>query len=164
MIPFKLIVSSITSRVVPAISDTIARSSRNKAFNKVLFPTFVLPTIATGTPFLITFPKEKDLHKRVSNSSIFPAIRLNSERSANSTSSSEKSSSNSSKEVICNNSARNFINSAEKPPFICFRAIRCDAAEEEAIKSATASACDKSIFPFRKARCVNSPGVASRAP
>ena len=36
--------------------------------------------------------------------------------------------------------------------------------EEEAIKSATASACDKSIFPFRKARCVNSPGVASRAP
>ena len=43
-------------------------------------------------------------------------------------------------------------------------AARWETAEEEAIKSATASAWDKSIFPFKKARCVNSPGVANRAP
>ena len=38
------------------------------------------------------------------------------------------------------------------------------AAFDEAITSATASACDKSILPFKKARWVNSPGNAGLAP
>ena len=38
------------------------------------------------------------------------------------------------------------------------------AAVDEAIKSATASALVRSIFPLRKARMVNSPGFAVLAP
>ena len=45
--------SSIVSRVGPAISETMALSSFNKAFKRVDFPTFGSPTIATGIPFLI---------------------------------------------------------------------------------------------------------------
>ena len=52
--------SSIVSLVVPAISLTMARSSFNKAFSKVDFPTLGSPTIATGIPFLITFPTAKE--------------------------------------------------------------------------------------------------------
>ena len=164
VIPCRLIVSSMTSRVVPSISETIARSSRRRAFSKVLFPTFVFPTIATGIPFLSTLPKEKESHKREIKVSIPTAMERSSERSANSTSSSEKSSSNSSNEVTRKSSIRNFINSSEKPPRIWFSAILWAADEDEAIRSATASACDRSILPFKNARCVNSPGVAKRAP
>jgi len=52
--------SSIVSRVVPAISLTIALLSFNRVFNKVDFPAFGLPMIATLTPFLITLPKAND--------------------------------------------------------------------------------------------------------
>ena len=38
------------------------------------------------------------------------------------------------------------------------------AAESEAMRSATASACVRSIFPLRNARLVNSPGSAGRQP
>ncbi len=58
--PSILITSSITSRVVPAISETIAFSSFSILFNNVDLPTLVCPTIATGTPFLITLPKSND--------------------------------------------------------------------------------------------------------
>ena len=53
-------VSSIVSRVVPAISDTIARSSFSKALSKVDLPALGFPTIATGIPFFKTFPTEND--------------------------------------------------------------------------------------------------------
>ncbi|MNS85744.1 hypothetical protein D3C72_1196180 [compost metagenome] len=62
--------SSMVSRVVPAISETIARSSFNKAFSKVDFPTFGSPTIATGIPFLITFPTANESIKRFKTNSI----------------------------------------------------------------------------------------------
>ena len=50
------------------------------------------------------------------------------------------------------------------PPFNWFIATRCEVSEREAIRSATASAWLRSIFPFRKARSVNSPGLASLQP
>ena len=50
----------MVSRVVPAISDTIARSSFSKALSKVDLPALGFPTIATGTPFFKTFPTEND--------------------------------------------------------------------------------------------------------
>jgi hypothetical protein len=40
--------------------------------------------------------------------------------------------------------------SLEKPPRICCIAIWWEAALSEDIRSATASACDKSSLPFRK--------------
>ena len=47
----------------------------------------------------------------------------------------------------------------------CARAAARAAASPRAlIKSITASACVRSILPLRKARCVNSPGAAIRAP
>ncbi|MNZ01335.1 hypothetical protein D3C78_179520 [compost metagenome] len=50
----------MVSRVVPAMSETMARSSFKKAFNKVDLPTFGFPAITTGTPFFNTFPCSKD--------------------------------------------------------------------------------------------------------
>ena len=46
----------MTSRVVPGISDTIARSSFNSVFSNVDFPAFGFPAITVGTPFFMTFP------------------------------------------------------------------------------------------------------------
>ena len=54
--PFRLIYSSITSRVVPGISVTMARSCPSSAFNKLDFPTFGLPAITTRRPSRIIFP------------------------------------------------------------------------------------------------------------
>ena len=88
-------VSSIVSRVVPAISETIARSSFNNVFNKVDFPALGLPTIAVFTPFLIAFPNLKDKANLVTKSDTVLTKVTNSVRSANSTSSSAKSNSNS---------------------------------------------------------------------
>src|SRR3712207_7257764 len=55
--------SSMVSRVVPAISETMARSSFSKAFNRVDFPTLGFPAITTGTPFLITRSEERRVGK-----------------------------------------------------------------------------------------------------
>ena len=59
-IPPIAISSSTVSLVVPAMSETIARSSLRSALSKVDFPTLGSPTIATGIPFLITFPTAKE--------------------------------------------------------------------------------------------------------
>ena len=59
-VPFILKDSSMVSRVVPGISDTIALSSHNRALSNVLLPLFAAPTIATGMPFLIAFPSLKE--------------------------------------------------------------------------------------------------------
>ena len=56
--------SSIVSLVVPAISDTMARSSFKSALRSVDLPTLGSPTIATGIPFLITLPTAKESIKR----------------------------------------------------------------------------------------------------
>lgn len=54
-----VVVSSMVSRVVPSMSDTIARSSPNRALRSVDLPTLVLPTIATGIPDFKTLPAWK---------------------------------------------------------------------------------------------------------
>ena len=46
----------MVSLVVPGISETIALSSLIMLLSKVDFPALGLPTITTGTPFLIAFP------------------------------------------------------------------------------------------------------------
>ena len=165
VMPCKFIVSSITSRVVPWISLTMAFSSFSNAFNKVDFPTFVSPIIATGIPFLMAFPTLKECANRAMTCSIWAASSFSSLRLANSNSSwSLKSSSNSINEVKCSNWLRSSASSLLNPPRIWLIAKRWLAEEEEAIKSATASAWLKSIFPFRKARWVYSPGNADRHP
>ena len=141
--------SSMTSRVVPAISETIARSSFSSLFSSVDFPTFGAPTIATATPSLIAFPKAKELRRRSISPPMRSIVSRSAVRSANSTSSSEKSSSSSSSEVSCSSLSRSPSSSSEYPPRIWFVASAWSARDEEAIRSATASACERSIFPAR---------------
>ena len=164
VIPWILIVSSIKSRVVPAISETRARSSFKRAFNSVDFPTLGLPTIATGTPFLRILPSWKELLNVSILCWISSSMALRRLRSANSTSSSLKSNSNSRRDTSSSNWARNRANSSEYPPRICREANMREALLSEAIISATASACDRSIFPAIYALSVNSPPWAIRAP
>ena len=115
--------SSMASRVVPAISETMAFSSFSKVFNRVDFPTLGSPIIATGIPFFMAFPKEKESIKRLSTKVICATNSLNFVLSANSTSSPEKSNSNSIKAAKSNNCARNSFNSFAIPPRICWMAI-----------------------------------------
>ena len=61
----------MASLVVPAISETIAFSSFSNAFNKVDFPTFGSPTMATGIPFLKTLPIAKESINRFKTEVIF---------------------------------------------------------------------------------------------
>ena len=65
---------------------------------------------------------------------------------------------------MCSNCSLSVSSSREKPPRICDMAMRWVASLLEAMRSATASAWERSIFPARKALLVNSPGVAMRAP
>ena len=156
--------SSIVSRVVPAISDTMARSSFNKAFSKVDLPAFGLPTIATGIPFLSTLPTEKEATNCVIVCFIWLRSALKLSLSAKATSSSAKSNSSSISEAKLSNSPRRVSISEAKPPRICCSATLCEASESEAIRSATASAWLSAILPLRKALLVNSPASAKRAP
>ena len=101
--PLMVKLSSIVSRVVPGIWETIARSSSRSAFNNVDFPTLGLPIMATGIPFLITFPSLKESVNRVtSDFNSVSKLRI-FDRSANSTSSSLKSSSSSRREANSTN-------------------------------------------------------------
>jgi len=156
--------SSTVSRVVPGISDTIARSSSSSMLSSDDLPTFGLPAITTGMPFLITLPS---LNEEISLSTIFlilMTVSVIANRSANCTSSSLKSSSSSIREAKVISSFLSFSIPSEKPPRNCVAARRCDAAESAAIRSATASACERSILPFMKALRVNSPGMAGFTP
>ena len=55
-IPSRLILPSTISLVVPSISVTIALSSFNNKFNKLLLPTFGLPTIVVVIPSFKILP------------------------------------------------------------------------------------------------------------
>ena len=54
--PFKVILPSTISLVVPAISVTIALFSSNNLLSKLLFPTLGLPTKATVIPSFKILP------------------------------------------------------------------------------------------------------------
>lgn len=139
-IPSMFRVSSMVSRVVPWMSETIARSSPRRAFNSVLFPVFVAPAIATGTPFLIALPRRNESTSLVTCAMMAESSESSLDLSANSTSSSLKSSSSSIRETSSRSSERMSRSSDEKPPFIWLNAMRWAAAFCDEITSATASA------------------------
>ena len=87
VMPWMVVVSSITSRVVPCISLTMARFSPTNWLSKVLFPTLVLPTIATGTPSFMALPDANELQSRSMCLLISSAKANSASRSANSNSS-----------------------------------------------------------------------------
>ncbi|MNL43028.1 hypothetical protein D3C87_1655190 [compost metagenome] len=154
----------MVSLVVPAISLTMALSSFSNALSKVDFPAFGRPAITVLIPCLITLPSSKERISLFSTKVIFPISSCNWSRFANSTSSSAKSSSSSIIEAKWISCSLNTFSSVLKPPLSWFIATWCAAAESDVIRSATASACDKSSPPFKNALKVNSPGLAAEAP
>ena len=122
------------------------------------------PAFLPLTPFLMALPSVNESERRLMTRSISLARSVSFSRSANSTSSSLKSSSSSTSEANVSSFSRSRISSRLNPPRICCIAKRCEAAEVEAIRSATASACERSSFPLVKALRVNSPGWARRQP
>ena len=95
VVPAMLTVSSMVSRVVPAMSETMARSSPKRAFRRVLLPVLTAPTMAVGMPFLMAFPRANEFTRREMCSDTRSRRASTWLRSANSTSSSLKSSSSS---------------------------------------------------------------------
>jgi len=128
--------------------------------SKVDLPAFGLPTIATLTPFFTTLPSLKESSNFFVDVAIRSINSINFFRSANSISSSLKSSSNSIKEENWMSCSLRCFNNSENPPRILFNAAFLEASVLLAIRSATASAWVRSNFPFKKALCVNSPGLA----
>ncbi len=158
------IVSSITSRVVPCMSLTIARSSCSNRLSSVDLPTFVAPTIDTGMPSFRAEPVANVAARRVTTRCISSARSSSFRRDANSTSSSEKSSSSSRSEASSSNCSRREFSRPEKSPRICRIATRWAARDDDAMTSATASASARSSRPEANARRVNSPASAMRQP
>lgn len=159
-----MIVSCIVSRVVPWMSLTIAVSSPVSVLSSDDFPALVGPTIATGMPSFIACPVANDWWSRLTREWMSVASCLMVVRSANCTSWSEKSSSSSSSAERCRSWSWSCLMMLEKSPRSWDMARRWAERELAAIMSATASARTRSIRPRVKARRVNSPGLARRAP
>ena len=158
--------SSMISLVVPAISVTIALFSLSNAFNKEDFPTLGLPTMAKLNPSLIILPASAPL-----SSTFISSIQLFKLFStflgilgSISSSSSVKSTANSTKAITFSIYSLNLFICLDKYPELCIKADFIDKSVLALIRSITASACDKSILPFKKALLVNSPGSAILAP
>ena len=162
--PSRLSCSRSTSRVVPAAALTMARSLPASAFNRLDLPAFGRPTMATRNPSLSRKPRRASRSNSASSACTVTSWRSMAGSARKSISSSGKSIAAS----ICTRSATSACSRAstlrENAPSIDCSAARAPACERDAIRSATASACARSSLPLRKARSVNSPGRASRAP
>lgn len=64
VMPSICMVSSMRSRVVPWMSETMARSSCTRAFMRVLLPTLGAPMMATGMPVFRALPVRKESVRR----------------------------------------------------------------------------------------------------
>ena len=164
LIPSKSMYSSMTSRVVPGISVTIALFSFNKAFNKEDLPTFGLPIIVVLIPSLIILPlfalSESFLSlSKTSLPSFKTGVLSNS-----SCISSVKLIEYSTWDSISNNWSLNCLIFLLTLPSNCFILTEYALSVFALIISIIASAWDKSILPFKKALLVNSPASASLAP
>ena len=152
------------SRVVPGSGATIARSSPARRLSRLDLPTFGRPASTTCTPVRSRLPC------RLFASTASSASRTRARRAAascacsGSTSSSGKSSIASIRARSSVSCATSAITAAENSPASERSAERAASRVVASIRSATASACARSSLPSRKARRVNSPGSARRAP
>ena len=162
--PSNVICSRTVSRVVPAISVTIATSSPASALSRLDLPTFGAPTSTTLMP-----------SRKIAPCRALAKMSANCVCSARSlpfaSAASRKSMSSSGKSSVASTSIRSVIKSstkvwicAENAPLSERTAMRAADWLDASIKSATLSACAKSSLLFRKARLVNSPASAMRAP
>ena len=163
-IPCILTCSSSVSLVVPAISVTMALFSPRSTFINEDFPAFGFPRITVLIPSLTRRPLSAE-------SSIFWSSAIYP-RTWTANSSPKPSA------WMCSGSSRAASINAILPiiPFLnfsilfltlplnWFRELSSAISLFALITSITASAWDRSIRPFKKARFVNSPGSASLAP
>ena len=162
--PSRWIVSRSTSRVVPGISVTIARSLAAKRLSRLDLPAFGRPMMTTCRPSSRRTPRR--LAARMSSS-----WSRRRSRSPSTAGSARKSTSSSGKSMAASIQTRRRTTPSaractcrEKSPSRLRTAARAAASEPLAIRSAIASAWARSILPLRKARSENSPGRAWRAP
>ena len=154
----------MASRVVPGTSVTIAESLPERAFRRLDLPTLGLPAITTRTPSARACPWAAPSRAAARVASTSPARALTADSSAPSSSSSGKS-------MAASTSARRSVRASpisprrrDHSPSRVRRAARAASTVAASIRSATASAWTRSMRPLRKARSVNSPGRATRAP
>ncbi len=153
----------IASRVVPGISETIATSSPANAFSKVDLPAFGLPKITNSKPSRSRSARgEASSTARISSCSrlIFPSSLAST---SGGKSSSGKSISASCCAIISRSASRQAAHAACSTSAPSTASRRC-ASVSAATRSAIASACSKSIRPFKNARRENSPASAGLAP
>ena len=157
-------VSCSRSRVVPAMSVTMARSLPASALSSELLPAFGGPTSTTCRPSRRRRPRSAARRSRTSWSL---ASRRRSRKPAPpsvSSDSSAKSIAASTCTRIASTASISASTRREKSPSSERRAARAARRSVAAMRSATASAWARSSLPFRKARWLNSPAAAWRAP
>ena len=156
--------TSITSLVVPAVSDTMAASRRANQFNKLDFPTFGGPNIAIFKPSLSLSP-------RCPSSKWFSISWIRVLTVGPIAASTPSGRSSSGKSIAASKWARQGkslsrqeLYKSPSTPRDCSNAWRLCASVSASIRSISPSASVKSILPASTARRVNSPGSAIRRP
>ena len=157
-------VSRSTSRVVPATSATIARASPARALSNELLPAFGGPSSTACRPSRRRRPRSAWSIKacrsttrasRSARTAPMPRVSIGSSTKSMAASTCTRRRSR----VAAMASTR-----CENTPSSDRRAARAARRSAAAIRSATASAWTRSSLPLRKARWLNSPGPAWRAP
>ena len=156
--------TSIRSRVVPAISDTIAASRSTSALSKVDLP------LLGGPPSTMRKPSRNFSAAGCASIAAMTAYKFKQPFDiiclfCDPTSSSSEKSSSASVSADNERSSVRHTSTARlnPPPTIAFAARRCHSVSADR-RSAKPSASFKSIRPLRNARRVNSPGSARRNP
>ena len=156
--------SRSTSRVVPAISVTIAEFCSAKALSKLDFPALGRPAMTRCIPSRSRLPCLAVLLNLFNCFLMVVSLSTTLLSAKKSISSSGKSSAASTyirKWISCCNSSFTLV---ENSPCNERTADRAACSELLSIKSEIASACARSNLSFRKARSENSPGLAIVAP
>ena len=156
--------ASIASRVVPGTSVTIARSRPSRALNSDDLPALGGPAMTSSAPSRNRSPSGAVRSSSATRSRATRHAAVTRSGRTGPSSSSGKSISYAINPSSSRISLRNASSRRERPRSSCCSARRRCAGAPASIKSAVASACSRSIFPFNTARRVNSPGSAGRAP
>ena len=156
--------TSIKFLVVPGVLFTIERSPFARQLNNVDFPTFGFPVITTLAPLNKSLPSLYDPNKSLTEFFVFFSSFMIFLNVCFCVSSSEMSISFSTTERTLITPLFISASFLESPPSTILCWARAASLDLALINEATPSTCIKSILPFIKARRVNSPGSASRAP
>ena len=162
--PRMLAVSAMVSRVVPGMAETMARSWPRSWLSRLDLPALGRPMIAARMPRRRICPSWAVRSNSSMKATPCSSRAMSWSRVSGAMSSSGKSMCASTWARVSSISSRSLLMRWESLPASCSLAARKASSVREWIKSATASACARSMRPLRKARRVNSPGSASRAP